>query len=246
MKIFANIPGAYKLIHCLKYLRPYKSAIENARAQGDTELERKYILEATSKWGGIVIDMFGSSVNIHGAENLPEKGPVVLVGNHQGYADIFAYCAAFTKFQFAFVAKDDLSKIPLYGEWIRRIRSVFIERNDPRASLKAINQGVEYIEQGFSLAIFPEGTRSKGPKPGEFKKGALKLATKPGVPIIPVSLNGSYKMFEEEGYLKGAQIDILVHKPIETKDMSRKEEKELTERVEEIIVGGLRELGALE
>ena len=73
MKIFANIPGAYKLIHCLKYLRPYKSAIENARAQGDTELERKYILEATSKWGGIVMDMFGSSVNIHGAENLPEK-----------------------------------------------------------------------------------------------------------------------------------------------------------------------------
>lgn len=246
MKIFANIPGAYKLIHCLKYLRPYKGAIEKAKAEGDTELERKYILAATSKWGGIVMDMFGSKVNIRGLENLPEKGPVVFVGNHQGYADIFAYCAAFTKFQFAFVAKDDLAKIPLYGEWIRRIRSVFIERNDPRASLKAINQGVEYIEQGFSLVIFPEGTRSKGSKPGEFKKGALKLATKPGVPIIPVSLNGSYKMFEEEGYLKGAQIDILVHEPIETKGMSRKEEKEITEKVEQIIVGGLKELGAIE
>ena len=246
MKIFANIPGAYKLMHCLKYLKPYKKVIEDARAADDTELERKYILEATSKWGGIVMDMFGSKVNIHGAENLPDKGPVVLVGNHQGYADIFAYCAAFTKFQFAFVAKDDLAKIPLYGEWIRRIRSVFIERNDPRASLKAINQGIEYIEQGFSLVIFPEGTRSKGPMPGEFKKGALKLATKPGVPIVPVSLNGSYRMFEEEGYLKGAPIDIMVHEPIETKGISRKEEKELTEKVEQIIIGGLRELGAIE
>ena len=246
MKIFANIPGVYKLMHCLKYLKPYKKVIEDARAADDTELERKYILEATSKWGGIVMDMFGSKVNVHGAENLPDKGPVVLVGNHQGYADIFAYCAAFTKFQFAFVAKDDLAKIPLYGEWIRRIRSVFIERIDPRASLKAINQGIEYIEQGFSLVIFPEGTRSKGPMPGEFKKGALKLATKPGVPIVPVSLNGSYRMFEEEGYLKGAQIDIMVHEPIETKGISRKEEKELTEKVEQIIIGGLRELGAIE
>ncbi|MGN0704800.1 MAG: lysophospholipid acyltransferase family protein [Lentihominibacter sp.] len=246
MKIFANIPGAYKMVHCLKYLKPYKKVIEDAKAEGNTELERKYILEATSKWGGIVMDMFGSSVNVHGFENLPDKGPVVLVGNHQGYADIFAYCAAFTKFQFAFVAKDDLAKIPLYGEWIRRIRSVFIERNDPRAALNAIKQGTEYIEQGFSLAIFPEGTRSKGPVPGEFKKGALKLATKPGVPIVPVSLNGSYRMFEEEGYLKGAQIDIMVHEPIETKGISRKEEKELTERVEQIIIGGLRDLGAIE
>ena len=49
MKIFANIPGAYKLMHCLKYLKPYKKVIEDARAADDTELERKYILEATSK-----------------------------------------------------------------------------------------------------------------------------------------------------------------------------------------------------
>ena len=165
-----------------------------------------------------------------------------MVGNHQGYADIFAYCAAFRKFQFAFVAKEELASIPLYGEWIRRIRSVFIKRNEPRASLKAISEGIEYIENGFSLVIFPEGTRSKGPVPGPFQKGALKLATKPGVPIVPISLNGSYKMFEEKGYLKGAQIDIIVHEPIETKDITRQEEKELAERVEKIITDGIREL----
>lgn len=246
MKIFANIPGAVKLITCLKYLRPHKMAIEEAKAEGDTSKEREYILKATSKWGRMVMDMFGSKVNVKGIENLPDNGPVVFVGNHQGYADIFAYCAALTKFQFAFVAKDDLAKIPLYGEWIKRIRSVFIERGDARASLKAINKGIEYIEQGFSLVIFPEGTRSKGSKPGEFKKGSLKLATKPGVPIVPISINGTYKMFEEEGYLKGANIDIIVHEPIETKGMSRKEEKELTEKVENIILGGLREIGAIE
>ena len=242
MKIFANSPGAYKLMHCLKYLKSNRDEIEAAKAAGDFEKERECILKATSTWGPMVMEMFGSTVNVRGLENLPDKGPVVMVGNHQGYADIFAYCAAFRKFQFAFVAKEELASIPLYGEWIRRIRSVFIKRNEPRASLKAISEGIEYIENGFSLVIFPEGTRSKGPVPGPFQKGALKLATKPGVPIVPISLNGSYKMFEEKGYLKGAQIDIIVHEPIETKDITRQEEKELAERVEKIITDGIREL----
>ena len=168
------------------------------------------------------------------------------MGNHQGYADIFSYFKAFQKFQFAFVAKKELGEIPLYGKWIARIRSVFIERDDPRASLEAINRGIEYIKEGFSLAIFPEGTRSKGPDPGEFQRGALKLATKPGVPIIPVSLNGSYKMFEEPGRLTSANIEMIVHKPIPTEGLSRKEEKALPDIVEKIIVDGVRKLQANE
>lgn len=242
MKIFANIPGAFKLVNCLKHLRKYRKNIEKCKAEGNFEEEREWILKASSTWGQYVMDAFGSTINVQGYENLPEKGPVVFIGNHQGYADIFTYCTVLNKFQFGFVAKDDLSKIPLYGEWIARIRSVFIERDDPRASLEAIKKGISYIENGFSLVIFPEGTRSKGPVPGAFQKGSLKLATKPGVPIIPISLNGSYKMFEEEGYLKGARIDVIIHEPIETKGISRKEEKELSERVEKIVIDGVNKL----
>lgn len=242
MKIFANIPGAFKLLSCLKSLRKNKKYIEKYKSEGDFEKEREWILKASSTWGKYVMDTFGSTVNVTGYENLPEKGPLVFIGNHQGYADIFVYCAVFNKFQFGFVAKDDLCKIPFYGKWIARIRSVFIERDDPRASLEAIKKGVSYIEDGFSLVIFPEGTRSKGPVPGSFQKGSLKLATKPGVPIVPVSINGSYKMFEEEGYLKGARIDVIIHEPIETKGISRKEEKELSEKVEKIVIDGVNKL----
>ena len=242
MKVFANIPGAFKLLNCLKYMEPYKKEIEAARAAGDFERERQFILKATSSWGPMVMEMFGSSVNVKGIENLPDSGPVVMVGNHQGYADIFTYFYVFTKFQFSFVAKENLGNLPFYGKWIRRIRSVLIKRNDPRASLKAISEGIEYLKQGFSLVIFPEGTRSMGPDPGRFHKGSLKLATKPGVPIVPISINGSYKMFEEEGYLKGARIDVIVHEHIETKNLSRDEERELNDKVEKIIVDGVREL----
>lgn len=242
MNIIANIPGFAKLIHCLKYLNKHKKDIETAKVTGDIEKEKESILAATSLWGPTVFKMFDSKVNVEGLENLPEEGPVVFVGNHQGYADIIAYCAAFTKFQFGFIAKDELRKVPLYGPWIERIRSVFIERDDPRASLKAINKGIEYIEQGFSMVIFPEGTRSKGPNAGEFKKGSLKLATKPGVPIIPVSLNGSYKFFEETGRITPSEVDILVHPMIETKGLDRKEEKALNEKVEKIILDGVKKL----
>lgn len=246
MNYIACIPGGLKLALFLRQLAPYKKGMEEARAAGDMEKEREYMLKATSAWGPAVMEMFGSTVTVQGLEHLPDHGPAVFVGNHQSYADIFSYCAAFQKFQFGFVAKETLAKIPLYGPWIKRIGSVFIERDDARASLQAINEGIKMIENGYSLVIFPEGTRSKGPEPGEFKKGALKLATKPGVPIIPVSINGSYRMFEEKGYFASAKINMLVHPVIETKGLSRQEEKGLTDKVQSIVFDGVRKLQAEE
>ena len=246
MKILSNLPAFAKLVYCLKYFNPYKKKIEAAKAAGDYEEERKNILAATSSWGPMIMDMFGCDLVVEGLENLPEEGPVVIVGNHQGYADIAAYFAAFRKFQFAFVAKKELAKIPLYGKWMPRIRSVFIERDDPRASLEAIKAGIDLIEKGFSLVIYPEGTRSKGPVPGPFMKGSLKLATKPGVPIVPVSMHGTYKMYEQTGVIRPATIRIIVHEPIETKGLSRQEERELTDRVEKIVKDGIRELAIQE
>ena len=78
---------------------------------------------------------------------------------------------------------------------------------------------------------------------GEFKHGSFKLATKAKVPIVPVTLNGGYHTFEDHGAVtKGQHIDVLVHPPIETKDMSRQELAELPAQVEAIIRTGLAEL----
>ncbi|MCQ4637472.1 1-acyl-sn-glycerol-3-phosphate acyltransferase [Anaerovorax odorimutans] len=246
MKIIRNIPGFFKLCTTLKELNQYKGEIEDAKAKGDVERECYNILQAEKVWSRNVLKMFGSELVVHGEENLPQEGPVVYIGNHQGYADIIAYAAALNTIQFGFVAKEDLGNIPLYGKWIRRIRSVLIKRDDPRASLKAIDEGIELIKKGFSLMIFPEGTRSKGPQPGDFKRGAFKLAVKPEVPIIPVSLSGSYKMYEETGILKGTRIDVMIHPPVETKGLSRKEEKEMCLAVEKTVKDGIAELQKLQ
>ena len=242
MRILANAPGALKAINSLKYLKEYKKGIDQSRASGDLEKEREYILKATSSWGKQMLRKFGATIDVKGRENLPVRGPVVYMSNHQGYADIIALCAALDTIQYGYVAKKELQQVPLYGPWILEIRSVLIERDNPRESIKAISKGINYINDGFSMLIFPEGTRSKGPEMGEFKKGAMKLATKPKVPIIPVSINNSWKCFEEEGRMKGADIGIIIHPPIETKDLNKEEEKHLSYRVEEIIRGGVEEL----
>lgn len=243
MKIIQNIPGAVKLYGALRLLTKYKKNIEHYKAEENYEKERENIQLALSTWSNHLIKVFGVEMVIHGEENIPKDGPVVFIGNHQGYADIIVYSAAFTKhIPFGYVAKNELEKVPLYGEWIRRIRSVMIKRDDPRASLHAIEEGVDLINKGFSMMIFPEGTRSRSSEMAEFKRGAFKLATKPGVPIVPVSINGTYHMFEETGVIKGCRIDIMVHPPVETAGIDRKGEKQLCIDVEDTVRQGLEQL----
>lgn len=247
MKVFQNIPGITKVLSSLPELGRLKREIDSARAVGDNERERAAILEATSTWGNRLMKSFHIDLSVYGKENIPKEGngPLVYVSNHQGFADIPTMCAVLTNVQFGFIAKDGLKKIPLYGTWMQRIRSVMIQREDSRASLKAISTGIQYIEDGFSMLVFPEGTRARGGDMNPFKKGALKLATKPGVPIVPISINGTYEVLEKQGYLRSAPIDIMIHPAIETKGLSRQEEKELHQQVFDIVQSGLLELKAM-
>ena len=242
MKIIRNIPFCCKCVAALKYLNKHKKAIALAKASGDKETEKEEIRLAMSSWGQNFMRIIGSPVHVEGRENLPTEGPVVYMCNHQGFADITTLCGVLDTIQFAYVAKEELSKLPSYGPWMHRVRSVTIKRGDPRESLKAINRGIDLIEEGFSLLIFPEGTRSRGPFVGEFKKGSMKLATKPQVPIIPISIEGSYHLLEENGYLCKGDVFVKIHPAIPTAGLSREEQKNLHEKVYATIVDGQKGL----
>ena len=239
MKILRIIPSLPKFVSCLKYLNKYKVAIIKAKEEGDIETEKENILAATSTWGKGLSKSIKMDYEVFGYENLPDNGPAVFMSNHQGYFDIILLCAVLDKFQFGFVAKDNLDKVPLYGKWINIIRSVMINRGNPREGLKAISRGVDNIKQGFSMCIFPEGTRSRSDEMGEFKPGAMKLATKPKVPIIPVTIDGTWHGFEEKGYVRPCSVKVMIHPPIPTEGLSRSEEKELNDKVYEVIKNGL-------
>ncbi len=245
MKLFDNIYGLSVIKGGMDMLKENRKAIEKARAEGDVKTEQAEILKACQIWSSHIVDKLAVDFRVIHPENLPKEGPVVFISNHQSYADILSFLYNIKNHQVAFIAKDSLGKIPIFGKWVLRIRGIYIHRGDARASLKTINEGVDYLKQGFSLVIFPEGTRSQSSELGEFKPGSFKLATKARVPVVPVTLNGGYHTFEERGAVtKGCHIDFMVHEPILTKDMSRQELAELPHRVEEIIRGGLEILTA--
>ncbi len=235
MKIFANIPQGIKILNALKIFKKPRKLIYEAREKEDFETERKYILESTSTWGKLLCDKLGVDIEVTGRENLPTEGPVVYVSNHQSYADIIVHCAVLDTVQFGFIAKQSLADIPLYGQCIKDIRSVMMNRDEPRESLKAIMEAIALIRQGFSMLIFPEGTRSKGHEMSHFKRGSLRLASKPGVPVIPITIDGTYKIYEETGVIRPAKVRYIIHPPIKTAGMDKKEASDLAERTEEIV-----------
>jgi len=115
-----------------------------------------------------------------------------------------------------------------------------MDRSNLRKSAAAIIEGVKIIKAGHSLVIFPEGTRSKGGPLGEFKAGSFKLATKSNAPIVPITINGSYKLMEaNNNRIKAANVELFIHPPIETKNLSKEEQEKLPTVVKEIIASKL-------
>lgn len=239
MKIYGNINFFYFLIKNLSLLGPHRRKILALKAAGKKEEERQAIYEVCNYFVDKVMKKLNWKMNIINPENLPEKGPVVYVSNHQSYVDIAVFLHI-PKHQVGLIAKEELTKIPIFSKWALIIEGLFIKRGDARASLATINEGAEKLKDGYSLVIFPEGTRSQSTEMGEFKAGALKLATKAKATIIPVTIKNSYKAFEEKGTIqKDKTIDILIHEAIDTSKLDRKELAELNDRLENTIRSGL-------
>ena len=187
-------------------------------------------------WANFCLKKAGIRLNVKGMENLPD-GACVFIGNHQGYFDIPALIAAVDR-PVGYIAKKEILNHKYISYWMKKIHCVFIDRDNIKESLKAINQGVEYVNAGFNMAIFPEGTRSKGETIGEFKKGSMKLATKSGAPIVPVAINGTYKAREANKFnaIKPADVTVTICKPIILSELAKEEHSNLAETVRGIII----------
>lgn len=239
MKIFGNIGLFSCVARSFIGLGSYKKRIEEAVKEGNKVAERQAIYDVSKYWSNKIIKFIKLDINVVNPENLPKEGPAVYVANHQSYADVIPFLSVLNH-QVGFIAKDSLEKFPIFADWVLRIRSLFIKRGDARTSLGTINEGANLVKEGYSLVIFPEGTRSHSSNMADFKPGALKLATKAKAVIVPVTLRDTYKLFEETGVIKkGRKIDFIVHEPIDTSKLDRKELAELGERVEKIVRSAL-------
>ena len=144
---------------------------------------------------GVVAFLAGARFEVHGLENIPKDKSVLYIGNHQSFFDVvLAYhlCPAVT----GFMSKKTFQKVPLLNVWMMMNYCLFLTRTDPRQDLKLIIKAQEFIKQGISMFIFPEGTRSKTGEMAEFHEASFKIATKTGCPIVPVAFTNTREVFE--------------------------------------------------
>ena len=119
---------------------------------------------------------------------------------------------------------------------------VFVQRDDVRASVRALNDATAIVESGRSFIIFPEDTRYKVEEggAGEFKAGAFRIAVKTGAPVVPVAISGARGLFEVHGNrATPGTVYVRVLPPIQTAGMSRAEQKQLPDAVRQTILAEL-------
>lgn len=236
--MFRTIKWYFKFFFMLYITYPCLKKAEKLLKDGKTEEFYRYSFDQTANWANNRIKDSGATINVYGLENIPDRN-VVFISNHQGDFDIAIFMALIPK-EKGFVAKIELQKIPVLKTWMKYLGCVFMDRNDLKQSLKTINDAIKFIKQGHSMVIFPEGTRSKSDKMGEFKAGSFKLATKTNTPIVPVTIDGSYKLKEKNGgIIKPDVVNVYLHQPIYMENLSKDEKDNLHNIVKDIIKSNL-------
>ncbi|PKK39387.1 1-acyl-sn-glycerol-3-phosphate acyltransferase [Clostridiaceae bacterium JG1575] len=171
-----------------------------------------------------ILKVTDTRVVVTGKENIPDE-PVLFLGNHQSIFDVLVLLSQ-TKGPTCFVAKKEISKWPVFSGWIEDMGCLFIDREDIRASLLTIQEAARRIrEEGMDGAIYPEGTRSKSSVMGEFMKGSFKVAQRAHCPIVPVMIEGSYRVLEEHGLSPHQTVYLQFLPPIYPDRLTKEEEK---------------------
>ena len=147
----------------------------------------QHVLHATERAGG--------RVHISGLDHVKAvEGPCVLIANHMSLLETFALPSMLLPYtNVTYVLKESLLKVPYFGDLLRIIKSIAVGRSDPRADLKAVmTEGQARLEEGISVIIFPQSTRSTVFRPSEFNTLGVKLAARAGVPVVPLALRTDF------------------------------------------------------
>lgn len=136
--------------------------------------------------------------------------------NHTSYLDIITILAKL-RVPVGFVAKRELVYVPILNILIWLVNSIFIDRKSLKKSVKSIRKATDNIRKGYSMVIFPEGTRSKTGEIAAFKHGSFRMATESGADIVPITVKGLRSGLEERKHVfqrTSACIDI--GKPVDS------------------------------
>lgn len=201
--------------------------------------DEKYLFIGKYLWARVVLQFFRVEIKISGLEKIKDMNGVMYVSNHASMFDIFTLMG-YLPGQVRFVAKKELAQIPIFGKIFARSSNILIDRKNFQISdFKKISKA---IKNSRNIIMFAEGTRTMDGKMRDFKYGTFVLALSLGIPIIPITINGSYRINNKNDpfVVNSGKIFVVIHDLIKVskfKDKTKKKEtiEGLKKRVKKII-----------
>lgn len=205
-----------------------------------TLVDRSYYLyfKLSKYFSGGILLISRIKLKVTGLENFSHDKAYVFVSNHASLYDIVTLQKSIPN-NMAMIFKKELAQIPFFGWQLYLGPYVMIDRKNYESAMKSIEEAkVKLVKKNISMVVYAEGTRSKSGEIQPFKRGAFRLASQVGFPIVPVTISGSHKIMPKNTFkLKPGTIHVHFDKPISTEGIeSRKDEMELMNKVREVIV----------
>ena len=185
---------------------------------------REYFDWVHRNWGRSMLGLAGARVEVEGIESLPRDAGLILAANHQSWFDIVALFGSLPV-SLRFAAKKEISRVPLFAQAMQAAGHVFLDRQNRAQAVAAMRDaGVRMREEGLSMALFPEGTRSPDGRLLPFKKGSFVLAIETGGTLLPVAMDGGRVIMPKGRFrIRSGRIRIRCGDPIPLAGLTKKD-----------------------
>jgi 1-acyl-sn-glycerol-3-phosphate acyltransferase len=167
-------------------------------------------------WARIILGTLLLPVKVEGRENLEENASYVFVANHQGAFDIFLIYGYLGR-NFKWMMKHQINKIPFVGYACRKSHQIMVNKSGVSKIKKTYDDARRILQQGYSVTVFPEGARSFTGHMGIFRKGAFSLADELQLPVVPLTINGSFRVLprmRDWRFISWHPLRLTIHQPI--------------------------------
>ena len=192
-------------------------------------------------WSELTCMIFLLPIKVEGKENIDEKTSYVFLANHQGAFDIFLIYGYLGR-NFKWMMKKSLRKIPFVGKACEMAGFIFVDKSSPRKIYETIKNAERVLQGGTSMVVFPEGARTFSGHMREFKKGAFQMADQLQLPVVPMTIDGSFDILPRTSkLLHWHRMKLTIHKPIYPIGKGPENQKMLLEESYKAIESGLPE-----
>lgn len=194
-------------------------------------------------WAKVVLRVLLLPIHVEGREHLQPRQSYVFVANHQGPVDIFLIYGYLGR-NFKWMMKKALRKMPLVGVACEKARHIFVDKSGPKAIKETIDKARATLQNGTSLVVFPEGSRTFTGHMGLFRKGAFQLADDLQLPVVPVTIDGSFDVLTRMAgfnFVHWHPLRLVIHEPIPPVGEGKEDIKHTMEEAYRVIMNSLPE-----